>query len=190
MVNWFELKRQSFHLLLGLTIAILFYFEIMSEFTLLFVLLAGIILSFISSKYPLPIIRTFLSAFERKDARFPGEGAIFFITGSLIALALFPKDIALASIMVLAFGDSMATVFGTHIGKRKIKNKSLEGSVAGLIFGFFGAWLFVDAHLAFFGCLAAMAFEAIEIRFMKQRLNDNLFIPIIAAIIMEGMRWL
>ncbi len=186
--NKAEIKRQLFHIALGISIVILSYFEILTLIELLTILLVGIFLAIMAKRWKIPGINWCLQTFERKNARFAGEGATFFILGCFLALGLFPKQIALASIMILAIGDSFATLIGTHWGKRKLKNKSLEGSLAGFSTGILGALIFVPIGPAFFGTLGAMAFEAVEWKFFGKNFDDNLFIPLIAGIIMYGVQ--
>ncbi|MBU2590123.1 MAG: hypothetical protein KKA65_00040 [Nanoarchaeota archaeon] len=183
-----ELKRQLFHLGLGIVIVLLFYFNLLTELELFIILVIGGVLAVLASKWKVPGINWFLKKFEREKVRFPGEGAIFYVLGCFLVLGLFPRDIAFASIMVLAVGDSFATLVGSSLGKRKIKNKTLEGSLSGLITGFFAAMIFVSAAMAFSGTLVAMIFEAVELKLFGKTVDDNLFIPIIAAIIMYGVQ--
>jgi dolichol kinase len=107
-------------------------------------------------------------------------------------LLLYPKDIALASIMVLAFGDSVSHVFGIHFGKTKTilsETKLLEGTVAGFIAGFIGAWVFVSPFEAFFASLAAMIAEAVEIKLGTEEVDDNIIIPLVAGSVIWLMRY-
>jgi len=189
-LNKQEVERQLFHLGLGVVIVLLFYFNFLTVLELFIILVVGGILAALASKWKVPGINWFLNKFEREKARFPGEGATFYVLGCFLVLGLFPRDIAFASIMILAVGDSFATLIGASIGKRKIKNKTLEGSLSGFITGFFVALIFVNVSMAFLGTLVAMIFEAFEIKLFKKTVDDNLFIPVIAAIIMYGVTML
>jgi len=65
----------------------------------------------------------------------PGEersltGAIPFTGGVLLAFLLFPRLVALASMVPLVFGDRAAFLAGKGFGKIKIGQKTLEGSLA------------------------------------------------------------
>ena len=149
-------------------------------------IIVGIALSFLSRKVKLPIIYALLQKFERSQdmKRFPGKGIIFYFIGVYISLLLFPKDIAMASIMVLALGDSVSHLYGLHYGKIKhplSKTKFLEGTIAGFIAGFIGAFVFLPWHEAFFASLAAMIAESAEINAGMQQVDDNLVVPFVAG---------
>ena len=101
-----------------------------------------------------------------------------------MALLLFAKEIAMASIMILALGDSVSHIYGLYFGKIKhplSKAKFLEGTIAGFFAGFIGALVFLPWHEAFFASLAAMIAEAIEIKIGAEQFDDNLVIPFVAG---------
>jgi len=187
VINRLELRRQLFHLTLGIFFIALFYFGLLSVRALFVILITGLFLAIVSTKLDIPGVAWFLEKFDRKDARFPGEGAFFYVLGCFIVLGVFPRDIAFGAIMVLAAGDSFATLVGSSVGKQRIGKKTAEGLLAGIIAGFVGALFFVDAVAAFIGSIAAMLTETLEIRFFGKSVDDNLFVPVIAAIVMYGV---
>lgn len=174
-----------FHLLLGVAIVALLMFGIIDRNVILTTAVIGVVLSFIAEKRKIPILHYFLQKFERKKElhEFPGKGVIFYFIGAYISLLFFPKEIAMASIMVLAFGDSVSHVFGLHFGKTKFlsETKMLEGTIAGFIAGFLGALVFVSPFEAFFASLAAMTAEAIEIKIKAEQIDDNVIVPLVAG---------
>lgn len=179
------------HIVVGLATITLIYFEILSPFAILLLIIAGIMLSFLCKRVRIPIISTFLDHVERKEQRgtFPGKGTIFFFIGVLLAERLFERDIALAAMMALTFGDSISHLFGAQFGRwRNIFNgkskKLLEGTLMGTLAGFFGAVLFVPIPEAFLGSAAAMIAEVIKIDFNDNTLDDNLVVPLIAGTVM------
>ena len=185
-VNKFEWNRQIFHIFLGIGIAVLLMYGFLNKEMILVAVLAGLILSCISKRTRIPVICDLLQKFERKEdlQGFPGKGIIFYLIGACISLFLFSKDIAMASIMVLALGDSISHLFGLHYGKIKhplSNTKFLEGTIAGFIAGFIGAFVFLPWHEAFFASLVAMIVEAIEIKIGTQQVDDNLIVPFVAG---------
>jgi dolichol kinase len=155
----------------------------------------GGLASLLSKRIKLPGFNWFLLHLEREDMRntFPGRGLIFYFVGVLLCIELFPKDIALASIMILALGDSFSHIIGETLGQ--IKNifnghsrKLFEGTLAGFIFGFFGALLFVPYPEAFIASFAAMVAEVIDIDLNGKHLDDNLIVPLVAGTVMVLMR--
>ena len=134
------------------------------------------------------VLSWFLKIFDRDDAVVPGQGMITFVGGSLIVLYLFSFNVALASIMVLTLGDSFC-----HLGgKGRIKNpfnntKNIEGILIGTLIAMFGASLFVPIFKAFFGSLIAIGIESLDLKFNGRNIDDNLFIPLIAGIVIAFM---
>ena len=192
-INKFELNRQIIHIFLGLAIVTLLKYGFIDEKIILFAILAGIILSILSRKTRIPIIHQLLRKFERKKEleTFPGKGSIFYLIGVYVVLFLFEKEIAMASIMVLAFGDSVSHIYGLHFGKTKhplSRTKFLEGTIAGFVAGFLGAWIFLPWHEAFFASLAAMIVEAIEIKIGVEQVDDNLIVPVVAGAVVWVIR--
>jgi len=185
-VNKFEWNRQLFHIFLGIGIVALLVYDLIDRNKILIIVIIGLVLSYLSTKLKIPVISILLKKFERGEdtKKFPGKGMIFYFIGSYISLLLFPKDITMASIMVLALGDSISHLCGLHFGKTKhpfSKTKFIEGTIAGIISGFIGAFVFLPWHEAFLASLAAMAVEAIEIKIGAEQIDDNLIVPFVAG---------
>src|SRR3989344_1707790 len=115
----FEFNRQIFHMLLGIIVVLLLKYGFVNKNIILALISAGFILSFLSAKIKIPVIYGILQKFERKKdlEKFPGKGIIFYFIGIYISLLLFPKEVAMASIMILALGDSVSHIYGLHYGK-------------------------------------------------------------------------
>jgi len=180
-----EIRRQLFHLILGIVIVVLYSIEILTINVLFIIFFVGLITSLISLKYNVPIICWFLKNFEReKDFQEnPGKGTLMYITGVLVTLLLFKENIALAAIMILAVGDSVAHIVGKYFGRYQFKNaKHLEGTLAGIFFASVAASMFVKPTLAFLGSSAAMILEVIELKMGKIIIDDNLVIPVVAGL--------
>ena len=180
-----ETRRQIFHALFGILIVLSLYFDILGlTFFAIFFLLA-VLLSYIYKKRKIRIIKLFLDKFEREGA-FPGQGMITFILSTLLCLLLFDKNVALASLMILALGDSF-----THLGKfGRIKHpfnekKYLEGVILGILAGGVGASFFVNPLTAFLGSFFAMIFESFDIVVFDRRLDDNITVPLVAGVVMS-----
>lgn len=189
----FEWKRQLFHIFFGVGMVLLLMYGLIDENKILFLIIFGLILSFFSRRIKIPIIYQLLLEFERKEdiEKFPGKGVIFYLIGIDASLFLFSKDIAMASIMVLALGDSISHLFGRHYSRIKhpfSKTKFLEGTIAGFIAGFVGALVFLPWFEAVLASLAAMVVEAIEIKIGTQQVDDNLIVPIVAGAVVMLVR--
>ena len=104
-----------------------------------------------------------------------------------IATAFFPEHIALAAILILAFGDSVTNVIGRYFGKIPIwynKKKNWEGIWAGIFFCTVGASFFVPLWIAFVAATAAMMVESLSLKVGDIELDDNVLIPIVAGVVM------
>lgn len=187
-LNKLELKRQVFHALLGVVIVFGVLYGLLTVKSLLMIFIVGAVISALSVRWKVPVVSWFLGHFDRKGEKIPGRGAMFFVLGSLLVLALFPRHVALASILVLAFGDAAATLVGVHLGKiRSVTMKTLEGFFAGACAGFLGALFFVDYVSAFAGSIAAMCFELLEIRLGRKVIDDNFMVPLAAGLVMYAV---
>lgn len=191
MLNKLEIRRQLFHLLVGISIALLYYFELIDALMVFVAVVLGGFLCFLCKRIKVPVFDFFLRNFEREEQRkvFPGRGLLFFFIGVLLVMKLFEKDIALAAIMVLALGDSVSHLVGEGLGEtRNIFNgksrKWLEGTIAGTGAGFLGAIFFVGFLPAFLGSLGAMITEVWEFEMNGKLIDDNLIVPLVAGTVM------
>ena len=180
-----ELRRQLFHLLFGILLVALLHMGIMTPFLLIGLLMLGIILSLLSLSFRLPLITWFLESFDRKSP-IPGQGALTYVIGCIIALYLFPKNIALASILVLAVGDSVSVMVGQSFGKKKspFNARFIEGTIAAIIAATIAASVFVGIWIAFAASFISLLLEALELKVMGKRLDDNIWLPVVAGAVM------
>jgi dolichol kinase len=108
---------------------------------------------------------------------------LYFGLGILLTLLLFPIQVSSASIAIFAWGDSAASIFGSRISKKPFlfnKDKTIEGSFAGFLFGFVAALFFVSPITAAIGAAVAMFFE-----YLPLPINDNLVVPISTGLILS-----
>ncbi|OKY77866.1 MAG: Dolichol kinase Sec59 [Candidatus Methanohalarchaeum thermophilum] len=196
-----EVRRQLVHLSLGLVLVILLYsgflkyighffpiYFLKSEARPIFLIfIFGFLLSILSRRFALPIIKWFLAKFERKNEE-PGRGALYGALGSFLVINFFSNQIALASIIILAIGDSLSHLIGKNYGKisNPLKpDKKIEGSFIGFLGGFLGAIFFVSTIEAFIASFTAMSLESFDLI-----IDDNLSIPIIAALAIQIIHYL
>lgn len=188
-----EIKRKIAHLCTGLFLVITYFYGFLTQRYLFFLIIFFGIISLISLKFKLPVANFLLQNFERKKyiKQFPFKGMIFFLGGSLLVIKLFPKDIALASIMILTLGDSTAYLIGQFLGKTKLAFnglKKLEGILAGMFLAFFGSILFVSYTEAFFGSLFAMIVEGAGFKIGVSDIDDNFIVPLVAGTVIYLFR--
>lgn len=114
--------------------------------------------------------------FERSGGNY--RGAFYFYIASAISLFLFPQQIALLSIAVLALGDSFSTAVGIF-GKIKIfynRKKTWEGTLAGFAAAFAACFL-INPYLALPAAFIGMIIESLPLK-----IDDNLTVPIVTGI--------
>jgi dolichol kinase len=108
-------------------------------------------------------------------------GATYFIFSTILSILLFPKSIAIASILILIVSDTAAALIGKGMGRIKIFGKTLEGSLAFLITSLLIVWVYPNLDRRS-GSVAALGATLIEV--LPIRVNDNLSIPLVAGAIM------
>jgi dolichol kinase len=178
-----ELRRQLLHMFFGIILVTLLYFQIINIYWMVIGLVTALILSKLCTIIRIPLASWVMDRFERKEYRnkFPGKGPIFFMIGSIIVLYLFPLNIALAAMVILSVGDAVSHIFGKLLAKRTYKYlKSVEGTLVAIVASFFGVLIFVNVFAAIAGVTIGLFFEDLKIG-----VEDNLFLPIVAAIIMS-----
>jgi len=177
-----EIKRQLVHGAGSLNVIGLVTLgkEGMIALTILSIVIATILSSLrgISKSRLWLFIENFIMSHERKEEK-PVMGLITFYTGMLLAIVLFPLQIAMLCIILLSVGDALSALVGKMIGKHKLpinNKKSWEGSLT-----FFASTITILI-------LAAISPEralliAIILSFVEglPRLDDNLTIPLAAG---------
>jgi len=190
MITKFEVKRQLVHILVGIVIVTLLYFDILDAMILFVLAFFGFVLSFLCRKFRVPVISKLLKMLDReKDLKsFPGKGLVFYVFGAFLSVLIFPKEIAMAAVIILAFGDSVSRLVGPY-GYLKHpfhSEKFLEGVIAGAFAATLGAMFFVPFLQAFSASVAAMLLEGVDIEIKNFKVDDNLMIPVVAG----GVVWL
>ncbi len=199
-----EVRRQIFHVALGIALVALLYFDVLRLLgnslplsplpaparPLLVVLVVGLILVLLSKKYRVPAVHWFLKKFGRPEETkvFPGKGPFFYILGAFIVILLFERNIAMASLIILALGDPVSHLIGMRMGRVRhpfSSTKFIEGHVAGAIIGALGAMLFVSPPRALLAASVAMFVEGVDVGFGINRiLDDNLVVPLVAGAVL------
>ncbi len=108
-------------------------------------------------------------------------GSTYFLFSSILTLLLFPKPIAIASLLILILSDTAAAFVGKGMGKISILGKTLEGSIAFFASALLIVWVYPNLD-RFSGFLAALGTTAVEL--LPTRVDDNLTIPFVAGAIL------
>ncbi|NQV41837.1 MAG: phosphatidate cytidylyltransferase [Candidatus Marinimicrobia bacterium] len=109
-------------------------------------------------------------------------GATYVFTGSVVAIFLFPKEIAVPALLILSISDTVAALIGIPFGKHKFLKKSLEGSTAFFISTTAILTIFFPEGLIINVLIAAIVTLA-EANPMK--LDDNFLIPILSGTLLS-----
>lgn len=182
-----EIKRQLVHVIYGLLLIILVRHHLIDSGILFIAGILGLILAGCHKRRKIPFLKGILEILgrEKENRTFPMQGLIFFTFGSALSLAFYGRDIALASIMILALGDSFSRLVGPY-GKRKLcynRDKNLEGILAGAFAAILGSQFFVPWTDATLGAVSAMAAEGVKLDTKRMVIDDNLYIPPLAGLI-------
>ena len=108
-------------------------------------------------------------------------GASWVMISAFVTILIFPKNIAILSLIFMSIGDTVAGLAGRRIGKLKIGEKTVEG----FAFGFLACaiisynYKLIPFSISIYGSLVGMIFEVLPLP-----LDDNLKIPLSSASIM------
>jgi dolichol kinase len=114
-------------------------------------------------------------------------GMTYLLSGVLIVTFVFPREIAILTMMFLAFADPIASYFGIRYGKDKLfGHKSLQGFLAAFVvctvlsfafFKFYGLMQERILVISLLGGLIGALSELIPIG----KLDDNFTLPVLSA---------
>jgi dolichol kinase len=188
MIKKEEINRQLIHILYGAIISILLYFRVIDVYILFLITFIFIILSIlIKNDVKLPFKNKVYSVQRSYEKTFPFKGVIFYSLGCAISVLVFDLRIAIASILILAFGDGISSLVGPF-GKVKhpFNNlKFLEGIFAGFIVATIASSFLVPMKYAVLASLGAMIIEGFEFKINGFKIDDNLLIPLTAGLILH-----
>jgi dolichol kinase len=125
--------------------------------------------------------RYFFGKVLREEEKPTLMGSTYFLFSTILTVLLFPKSIAITSLLILILSDTAAALVGKGIGRIRIFGKTLEGSAAFFVTSLLVVWLYPNLN-RFSGTLAALGGTLIEL--LPIRLNDNLSIPLVTGAIM------
>jgi len=188
MISKKEVRRQVTHIVLGSILAISLTIGLFNQLIMIYLTFFIILLSYLTGHgYKVPVFYSFIKSMGRKnESVFPAKGLVFYMIGSTLATMLFTKDIAIASILILAFGDSLSRLIGPRgYIKHPFNNKKfIEGIIAGGAAGAVMAWMYVPLFYSLLASSAAMFLEGLDIEVNGYRIDDNLTIPVVAGAVM------
>ena len=194
--NDLHLIRKSWHMVMGLVIAFCYLAGVPQD-------TGVILLSFFLG------LDLFLESARLQSAHFNGKVLKFwapfmrahevsqmstiphYLASVILAIALFPKPVAVLSILYLACGDPIASLFGIlygHKGPKLGRNKTLVGTLAGVMVCSVLTFIFLKTMsipyptilaLSVVGGLAGGTAELLPFE-----VDDNFTIPVISGFVM------
>jgi dolichol kinase len=185
MITSVEIKRKIVHMA---TLAIPVGYILLSKETVL-----NFLVTFFFCYLIVDILRHFhpgvASLFEkyfygrvlREKEKYKLMGSTYFLFSTILTILLFPKSIAIVSLLILILADTAGALIGRWIGKVPVFGKTLEGSTAFFITALLIVWSYPQLS-RFPGSLAALGATLIEV--LPIEVDDNLTIPLVAGGIM------
>ncbi|MDP6133502.1 MAG: hypothetical protein QF856_02790 [Candidatus Marinimicrobia bacterium] len=110
------------------------------------------------------------------------SGASWVIIGAAVTIFIFNENTAIIGLLVLSIADSAAAIVGIKFGKTQLFSKSLEGSTAFFITATIIVFSLSSAAV-YVNFIAVIAATIVEL-FSTPRINDNLLIPMVLALIL------
>lgn len=114
-------------------------------------------------------------------------GATWVVIGALLALLFFPRNNAVAALLVMSVSDALAALVGRAVGGRKLAGKTPAGSAA--------FWISATVILRLTCALpwpmavliaaALTLVEATPVRVGRLKLSDNVLIPLAAGMLLH-----
>ncbi len=121
----------------------------------------------------------FFSQFIRPKEQNRMYGVIYFLSATIISLAVFDYKIALAALLMTTFGDMIAALVGKRYGTTLIyRNKTWAGFFGELITNLIVGFIILDSIYVILG----MALVATIVETLVDELDDNLLIPIFSGL--------
>ncbi len=181
-----ELVRKAIHLSSG-TIPVLYWYGFEKEFMLkAVIILASGFLAAEYLRFHVPAVKQlFVKVFGSalRDHEYQKlTGATYVFTGSLICIFLFPKEIAVPSLLILSFSDTSAALIGIPFGKHPFLAKSREGSTAFFLVTLLILMLFDPESIA---VNVGVALVLAIVEALPLKVDDNFLIPIVAGLLLS-----
>ncbi len=182
-------KRKTYRIVMGLIFPVIYLATgrnliPMTIGTFFLVLLTA--MEYVRWRYPGGweyLLRKGKGIFKRQSGILTGD--TYFMLAVVLILMLFPKEISVAALFFLVFGDAGSGIIGTRYGRTKIFcGKTLEGLVGGLFFNSAVALLILPFLNVPFLLLMTGAVTASFVEVLPLGLDDNLTVGFSSALIM------
>ncbi|KAK9460427.1 cytidylyltransferase family-domain-containing protein [Lipomyces oligophaga] len=210
-----EIPRKFLHVSIGFLSIGLYYFGVeLSQVTPVLVALFAIIISLDLLRFRYELVSKYYIQFfgflMRESEVSKINGIVWYLLGLIIVFSVFPKDIAVLSVLLLSWADTAASSIGRAYGyltPKLVRNKSLAGSSAAFVTGVVASYILygvmlpgtpeLNLHdfLAYRPDQSKLSLEVVCLisgfvgSFSEAvdiwELDDNLTIPVISAVVMN-----
>jgi diacylglycerol kinase (CTP) len=193
-----HLARKVWHMSLGLMIVMIYLLSGMSRSTAVVTVGSALGLNLL-----IEITRLRIPAFNERVLRVMGpfmrsceinrlSGVPYYLSAAILSIGIFPQPIAVLSLMYLAFGDPIASLFGILYGDRSYRmasGKSLVGTSAAVLTCLVVSYVFMSSNLNLSqGSLLAMTLlgglAGGLAELLPLEVDDNFSIPIVSGFIL------
>lgn len=189
-----EIIRKFIHISSGIVISVLYAISQKDLLIIILPFLILIILCLEALRFKGMVSVPFLRDREEKKI----GGYAFFILGAFISILVFPKQIAIASILMLAIGDAASGIVLT-VKKEPLESregykkriKPPEVILIMFIVSFLVGYLIVNSlPVAISGAIGATIADGIYLKIYGVTIDDNLTIPLYSGFLMSlGAIW-
>jgi dolichol kinase len=194
--NDLHLFRKIWHMSMGLTIALI-YLSGLSASTGVMILGALFALS-----VTVEVLRLRVPSINEKVVRFwcpvmrsceinRVSGIPYYLLAALLAVGIFPKPVAVLSILYLAVGDPFASLMGILYGNRSIRfsnGKSLIGTLGGIVACFMVGLVYLKTlslpHFEMLTIAMIGGFAGGLAEHLPLETDDNFSIPIVSGFVL------
>lgn len=182
-----EVGRKIMHIIILIALILFFAIKNQAGQQAAFLFLVAVLIIFLILEYfrlELNIKLPFFHKLIRPKDEYRLYGAIFFLSSTIIALAVFDTAIALAALLMTTFGDMSAAIAGKRYGTAILfRNKTVAGFVTELITNLIVAIIISLLFSINIYIPIIMAFVATATETIIDEMDDNLVVPIASGLI-------
>ena len=175
--------RRLFHAAVGITVVLVLRFLVPSNTVALIAMGSALLMVLLFEWVRLTkpqlnllffrVLSPLVSAGEERKV----VSSVWYLLGVFTVVGLFPREIALPSVLVMALADPAASYVGRRWGNTPLGTGTVTGSVTFVVTGTLVLLPYVEIAPALATAVVTAAVEA-----LPWRLNDNLTIPVSAGL--------
>jgi dolichol kinase len=184
-----DFGRKFIHIFLGSVLIFLFYIDFPIIYVFYFLVFC-FILALINKKHSLPIVTFFVKSFGKpNEDNLPGKGFLLFLIGFILTRQLFSKEVALASLIVLTYGDSLSHIFAISFPLFKISGVVKYKTILGVFLASLFCSILISSFLEFYFLVSficsfvSLFIEVFQFKIEDVILDDNILIPLVCGVV-------